>query len=81
MERPTPDRVIDTAGSYCPVPIIETAKAVKEVGPDRVLLVIATDPGVESDMPVWCKGTKNELLGIDREDGRFLCWVKTRSDG
>lgn len=80
MERPSPDRVVDTSGSYCPVPIIETAKAAREEGASKVLLVIATDPGVESDMPVWCKGTRNELLGIDREEGRFLCWVRTRAE-
>lgn len=80
MERPSPDRIIDTSGSYCPVPIIETAKAAREEGASKVLLVISTDPGVESDMPVWCKGTRNELLGIDREEGRFLCWVRTRAE-
>lgn len=79
MERPKPDRIVDTSGTFCPVPIIETAKAAKEEGPDKVLLVIGTDPGIESDMPIWCKGTKNELVAMDREGERLLCWVRTRS--
>lgn len=79
MERPQPDRVIDTSGTFCPVPIIETAKAAREEAPGRILLVIATDPGIEGDMPVWCKGTRNELLAMEREGDRFLCWVRTRS--
>lgn len=74
--RPQADRVVDTSGTYCPVPIIETAKAAREEGPGKVLLVIATDPGIESDLPVWCQGTRNELLGIDREGDRFLGWVR-----
>lgn len=74
--RPQADRIVDTSGTYCPVPIIETAKAAREEGPGRTLLVIATDPGIESDLPVWCQGTRNELLGIEREGDRFLCWVR-----
>jgi TusA-related sulfurtransferase len=79
MERPKPDRIVDTSGTFCPVPIIETAKAAKEEGPDKVLLVIGTDPGIESDMPIWCKGTRNELVAMDREGERLLCWVRIRS--
>lgn len=74
--RPQADRIIDTSGTFCPVPIIETAKAAREEGPGKVLLVIATDPGIEGDLPVWCQGTQNELLGIDREGDRFLGWVR-----
>lgn len=70
------DRVVDTSGTFCPVPIIETAKAAREEGPGKILLIIATDPGIESDLPVWCKGTRNELLGIEREGERFLGWIR-----
>lgn len=78
MERPVPDRTIDTSGTFCPVPIIETARAVKEMEPGQVLLVIATDPGVESDMPAWCKGTRHEYLGTEREGRVFRSWVRIR---
>lgn len=76
MDRPTPDRTLDASGTYCPVPIIETAKAVKSMRPREVLLVIATDPGIESDMPAWCKSTKNEYLGTDRDGDAFRSWVR-----
>jgi tRNA 2-thiouridine synthesizing protein A len=76
MERPTPDRVVDARGTFCPVPIVETAKAAKELGPGQVLLVLATDPGVESDLQYWCKSTKNEYLGVDREGAEFRAWVR-----
>lgn len=82
MERPSPDRIVDTRGTYCPVPILETAKAVKELGPGQVVLVLATDPGIETDMPFWCKSTKHEYLGLDRDGAEFRAWVRTkRGDG
>jgi len=80
MERPRPDRTIDTSGTFCPVPIIETAKAVKEMGPGEVLLVVATDPGIQTDMPAWCRSTRNEYLGTDREGRVFRSWIRTRRD-
>lgn len=79
MERPTPDRTLDTSGTFCPVPIIETAKVVKEMGPSEVLVVIATDPGIVTDMPAWCRGTKHEYLGTDRDGKTYRSWVRTRA--
>lgn len=79
MERPTADRVLDTSGTFCPMPIIETARTVRAMGPSEVLLVIATDPGIETDMPAWCTATRHEYLGIDREGGVFRAWVRKRA--
>jgi len=74
----TPDLVIDTSGSYCPVPIIETAKALKTMQPGRIVLVIATDPGVDPDMRAWCKATKNDLLDLTRRGDVWRCLVRKR---
>lgn len=79
MERPTPDRILDTSGTFCPVPIIETAKAVKEMGPSQVLVVVATDPGIMTDMPAWCRSTKHEYLGTDRDGKTYRSWVRTKA--
>lgn len=59
---PAPARTVDTSGTLCPVPIVELAKAMKGVDAGGVVLVIATDPGVLSDVPMWCRATKNEHL-------------------
>ncbi|HWV37057.1 MAG TPA: sulfurtransferase TusA family protein [Vulgatibacter sp.] len=76
MERPHPDRTVDATGTFCPVPIIETAKVARELAPGQVILVLATDPGIESDVPVWCKGTGNEHLGTEAEDGVWRSWIR-----
>jgi TusA-related sulfurtransferase len=68
---PPPDRTIDTSGKLCPFPIVEAARAVKELEVGAVLCVIATDPGIELDMPMWCKATRNEHLGTVRSGGAF----------
>ncbi|MFN7133191.1 MAG: sulfurtransferase TusA family protein [Myxococcales bacterium] len=73
---PTPDVTVDTTGRFCPVPIIETAKAIRGLEKGKVVEVIATDPGVESDMPAWCKATKNEYLGLFREGKVLRAYVR-----
>ena len=69
---PDPDRTIDTSGTLCPMPIVETAKAVKALAQGEVLLVIATDPGIALDMPMWCRATRHEHIATFREGPS--CW-------
>jgi tRNA 2-thiouridine synthesizing protein A len=73
---PPPARTIDTSGKLCPFPIVEAARAVKALEVGAVLCVIATDPGIELDMPMWCKATRNEHLGTYREGKAFRSFVR-----
>ncbi len=75
---PAPDRTLDTSGTFCPFPIVETAKAVRALADGAVLLVIATDPGIASDMPMWCKATRNEHLGTFHDGGAWRSYVRKR---
>jgi tRNA 2-thiouridine synthesizing protein A len=75
---PTPDRTLDTSGSYCPFPIVETAKAVRTLSEGAVLLVIATDPGIALDMPMWCRATRHEHLATFRDGSSWKSYVRKR---
>jgi tRNA 2-thiouridine synthesizing protein A len=63
------DKTIDCVGLYCPMPIVKTAQAIKEMKPGEVLEVIADDPGIKSDMPAWADKTGNEFLGVEDAGG------------
>jgi TusA-related sulfurtransferase len=76
---PAPTRTLDTSGRLCPFPIVETAKAVKGLDDGAILLVIATDPGIAVDMPMWCKATRHEHLATFREGERWVSYVRKRS--
>jgi tRNA 2-thiouridine synthesizing protein A len=67
----TPTQTIDVKGKACPIPVVKTAKAMKELSSGDVLEVFATDPGVEPDMHAWSKQTGNALISIDQESGVF----------
>ena len=73
---PEPALTLDTSGLLCPIPIVRTAAAVKGLPDGAVLLVIATDPGIATDMPMWCKATRHEHLATFEERGRWLSYVR-----
>jgi tRNA 2-thiouridine synthesizing protein A len=67
----TPAQTLDVTGKACPIPVVKTAKAMKELSSGDVLEVLATDPGVEPDMHAWTKQTGNELISISRDGDVF----------
>ena len=70
------DFELDTLGLQCPVPIIKTAKKMKELEAGQVLKIISDDEGIKEDMPAWAETTGNEFLGVEENDGTFVCYVK-----
>lgn len=78
-DMPAPARTLDASGRLCPYPIVETAKAVRALPEGAVLLVIATDPGIAQDMPMWCKATRNEHLGTFRDGPAWKSFVRKRA--
>ena len=70
-EATTPALTVDVKGKACPIPVVKTAKAMKEMSSGQVLELLATDPGVEPDMHAWAKQTGNELISIDQDAGVF----------
>ncbi len=78
LRLPAPDRTLDTSGTLCPFPIVETARAVRALPDGAVLLVIATDPGIATDMPMWCKATRHEHLATFREGTAWKSYLRKR---
>lgn len=67
-------RTVDAKGQKCPMPVLMTAKAAKEMQAGQVMLIEATDAGARSDIPAWASQTGNELVESSQEGDvlRFL---------
>ncbi len=74
------DETLDCVGLYCPMPIVKTAKKIKELKRGQVLEVVADDKGIKQDMPAWCKATGNECLGMEESGGEIKVYVKKTQD-
>ncbi len=64
-------RTLDVKGLSCPIPIVKTAQAMKQLGAGEVIEVLATDPGSVKDFAAWSKATGNALLESTQDAGVF----------
>jgi tRNA 2-thiouridine synthesizing protein A len=69
-----PDRQIDCIGLFCPMPIVKTREAMRDLNRGSLLAMTSDDPASDADMRTWCQITGNELVEVSREGGvyRFL---------
>lgn len=66
------DKTLDCTGLLCPMPVVKTSKALKELPVGQILEMIATDPGAMPDMEAWARQTRHELLAAQRlENGTY----------
>lgn len=70
------DKVLDCSGMLCPMPVVKTSKAIRDVSVGQVLKMIATDPGAPSDMQAWSRQTGHELLQSAEEDGKYVFYLR-----
>jgi tRNA 2-thiouridine synthesizing protein A len=71
-------RSLDLRGLSCPLPIVKTAQAMKELSSGDVVEALATDPGSVADFGAWCKSTGNELLEQSQDDGVYRFVIRKR---
>ncbi len=70
------DRVLDTKGLNCPLPVLKLKKIMKEVPPGGVLQVLATDPGAVADFEAFCRQTGNTLLESKTESDVYVFLIR-----
>jgi len=69
---------LDLKGLSCPIPIVKTAMAMKQLAPGQLVEVFATDPGSVPDFKAWSKTTGNPLLESGEEGGVFRFLLKKK---
>jgi TusA-related sulfurtransferase len=69
-----PDRQIDCIGLFCPMPIVKTREAIRDMTLGSLLAMLSDDPASDADMRSWSQITGHELVDISRQGGvyRFL---------
>ena len=70
------DKVQNSIGQLCPMPIAFLAKNMKKMEVGQILEIQADDEGAHADIPAWCEQTGNEFLGEQKADGFVTYWVK-----
>jgi tRNA 2-thiouridine synthesizing protein A len=67
---------LDCSGMLCPMPVIKTSKAIKEIEVGQVLKMIATDGGAPADMQAWSRQTGHALLESSEQGGKYVFYIR-----
>ena len=65
MSPDEPALELDCRTMLCPMPIIELAKHLADVGVGQLVGVVANDTAARVDIPAWCRMREQEFVGAD----------------
>jgi len=66
---PPVTRTVDARGSYCPGPLMELIRAIREGQVGDVIAVYSSDAGSKMDIPKWVEKAGHRLVGVETRDG------------
>lgn len=72
------DKVQNSIGQLCPMPIVFLAKNMRQMQAGQVLEVQADDEGAHADIPAWCEQTGNELLSEENAGSFSKYYVRKK---
>ena len=66
---PVLTRTIDARGSFCPGPLMELIRGIREAQVGDVLAVLSSDKGSKVDIPKWIEKAGHRLVSLETRDG------------
>ena len=67
---------LDARGLLCPLPVIRTQDAIRELAAGVRLSVTATDPGTLHDIPAWVRVHGHKLLVAEPRGEEFFFQIE-----
>ena len=62
-------RTVDARGSFCPGPLMELIRAIRESAVGDVISVYSSDSGSRIDIPKWVEKAGHRLVALESRDG------------
>ncbi len=67
---------IDVLGETCPVPLVETRKAIRKASPGDIIEVTGNHPESKEEIPMAVDELDLELLGIQEKGEKWKIRIK-----
>lgn len=67
---------IDVSGETCPVPLVETRKALRKARAGDLIVVTGTHPPSRVEIPMALKPAGIRILGLEEDDGRWKITIR-----
>ena len=71
LTAPAVTRIVDARGSFCPGPLMELIRAIRESDPGQVIAVYSSDSGSKTDIPKWIDKAGHLTVGGDATNLMF----------
>ena len=71
-------RTVDARGSFCPGPLMELIRAIRESQVGDVIAVYSSDKGSKTDIPKWVEKAGHRLVSLEARDGYDAIVVEKR---
>jgi TusA-related sulfurtransferase len=62
-------RTVDARGSFCPGPLMELIRAIRESQIGDVIAVYSSDTGSKTDIPKWVEKAGHRLVSLETSGG------------
>jgi TusA-related sulfurtransferase len=62
-------RTVDARGSYCPGPLMELIRSIRESQVGDVIAVWSSDAGSKLDIPKWIEKAGHRLISVEPREG------------
>ncbi len=69
MTTPVISQTVDARGSFCPGPLMELIRAIKEAEVGETIAVLSADKGSKIDIPKWIQKAGHTLVAVEERDG------------
>jgi len=67
---------VDCRGETCPVPLVETRKALRKAKEGDIVEVIGTHPASKKEIPMAVKALGLELINVQEEGGMWKIKIR-----
>jgi len=67
---------VDCTGETCPIPLVETRKALRKAKKGDIVEVIGTHPASKKEIPMAVKALGLELIGVQEEGGTWKIRIR-----
>lgn len=67
-KREEPDKIVDVIGEICPIPLIETRKAIKNSKSGEIIEIMGTHQPSKKEIPIAIEASGNRLIKVFEED-------------
>ena len=67
---------VDVRGETCPVPLVETRKALRRAAPGDVIEIAGTHPASKKEIPMAAEALGVELLSVEGTDADWMIRIQ-----